>query len=114
MPWASRRPCLAWSGLPGQDSLVRTPWSGLSGQDSLVRTLWSGLPGQGAGWRRAVGALETEREGVAGLLGQGDHAGVAVRLARADLPLQGQRAACGGDEQEIARAVECRVGNGPG
>src|ERR1019366_1233371 len=37
MPWASRRPCLAWSGLPGQDSLVRTPWSGLSGQDSLVR-----------------------------------------------------------------------------
>src|ERR1019366_5970681 len=77
-------------GAPGWG--VRMPWA--SRRPGLVRTPSSGSPDQGAGWRRAVGALETEREGVAGLLGQGDHAIVAVLLARADLLLQGQRAAC--------------------
>ncbi len=35
-----------WSGLYGQDFMVRTLWSGLYGQDFMVRTLWSGLYGQ--------------------------------------------------------------------
>jgi len=35
-----------WSGMYGQECMVRNVWSGMYGQECMVRNVWSGMYGQ--------------------------------------------------------------------